>query len=295
MDTIFIYIVEPLIFSNSSYFIFVNCDPANHIRFRLACDSIKIRPLFCGDPNDLKKTLTLAKRVNGILAFADNYTDEIKKQILDETNQRKIPVTFATTKDTRMPNEIPFVETANEEEITKVLLAFLAKLTPIGLGKLILQSTNIIFPTFFPSVRDFQIVPTPRAKLDRQIIFNLVAGDLIGYVATKADSAALKTLLAPDKKETYHLILQEAVNQTLGLIVHEIKSKGVNAKVGFPTQFDLKSIPEITPMIYFPSVTVGDTTQSVYFSLGFYDLKGAPLFDLGDLRGPSDMGDVDFL
>lgn len=214
---------------------------------------------------------------------------------------RRTPIRIVGSQST--PSEdwgVPYVHCpldGSEEILAEVVSQITQARLPKGLENTMVTAANLIFPNFFSGLSGFQASAGENLKQqpDRQINFSVVAGDVVGYCATKFNLNSLTPLIPVENNSRKPPVAQEAVNQFLGLILQKMVKVGVDAKVGLPTLFDLTRIPEIRTLAFFPSVHISDSQGQVGISLGFIDLEANPLFDLSSLDSGSDSNDVEFL
>lgn len=194
-----------------------------------------------------------------------------------------------STTPTRILNGNP-----RSEEITKAVDDLILKLIPAGLETVLAAAASQVFPAHIEKIP--ALIPVSKVPLgfDRQLNFSLVAGDVVGQGVLRVKLKAVESLQTTLKQNSALEVLQEAMNQTLGVVVQKLVKIGYNAKSGLPTLFDITSIPELQSLVFFPSVHLMDEASQLAVSLGFFDVSGKRI-NFSGINDASASEEVEFL
>lgn len=272
------------IFPSCNYMLAVTSDVGLQKSIAAVCADIPVRVIFCSGLTEIQSKLKIIRRVAGILIFPNGLGDLEVAQIAKLAETSKVPICHSSKSEMA-------AAASSDKYVFNLIDSFIKTLVPKGLEAALLDACNTLMPSFFVGLGKFGPagLRRPLAHHNCQVIYSVVADSLLGYCSIKAKTSDLLSDLDSTS------VLLEATNQCIGLIVQALAKLGLNARIGLPILFDLKKIPEIQPLLFFPSVSIADPKNIIDISLGFFHFEGTPLFDLTSLSVADDTGGIEFL
>jgi hypothetical protein len=296
------------IFPNSSYFIAQGNSATFFEQIRLASIRHRARTYSCQSLEDFNSALSVIPFPSGL--FIDGLA--LNEPILASVQQtisklQKSPICYVTDSSAHRLASLPHVHTmkinANADAADWIcgIDSFMKSLTPNGLDALMLDSAQSIMPRFFTEIGDFSRTPYLLSGADYQLNFSIASGDIVGQGLARIkwnDICQLVPHFNPNKDSEKILdSVRESMNQCLGFVIQRILRlyPQLNMRIGLPTGFDLLKIPEIQSTKYFPSVHISDNKRRFGISLGYFNLRNEPIFDLSGYTASQATDEVEFL
>lgn len=291
--------VRGMVFPNANYLVLIDPEKKYSGEFKRKTSDLGCRALICESIVELGQLLGVVRRPLGVIAYASTEAaySEVNDlcRILQEA-QIDFRFVFYGTRDTFEFEEKKI--RVLEMDLTKGIAAAIGDLIkqslPKFLDELIVSAANDVFPSLLKGFHGFELAQSVSGVFDRQVNVYATSENLIGQCILRASTSSLKADFPGASIEKIEDSLRECGSQFFGVFARALQTKNIDSRIGLPTLFDLRLIPGVHCLQYFPSIHGMESSGRLAVSVGFLGFGGQPLPSFEGTFGVASGGGLEF-